>query len=140
MEFDKFKSFAVSESFRGRDEYVHIVNSVERYINENEIKVFYPQNLFVEQKPLTLFVFRENDFWVFKYIDLSIEIAVYKYEKISSLILNQTTSYRPIHTLMVGLSTGEKFVFKGQDDTNNHHAHRFNENVALLFGYLAKLK
>ncbi|XOK61173.1 DUF3908 family protein [Paenibacillus elgii] len=138
MEYNTFKSFAYSESFRGRNDYADISTSIDRYIGEREVRLFYPQNLFTEQKPLIAFVFREKDVWVFKSIDFSIEIAVYKYETIASLMLKQPTSNSSFNTLRIGFSSGEVFTFNGRDDTNNHHCHKFNEVITLIFEHVSK--
>src|SRR5690625_319047 len=60
MTFSYFSNIAYQVSFDGRNEYSKFIHPIKKFIGEDNINVFYPKNLLIDDEKLSIYIFQDQ--------------------------------------------------------------------------------
>lgn len=116
----------------------HIFSKIEELININEIKSFYPKNLFLDEKKLEVYIFFENKLLLgqnFKNDKVKIKIIDLNYLK--EFKIESNWYEEGINRITLKLDQ-EEIVFNSLEDSNENWKYRFKEEINNIFQLLIK--
>lgn len=118
-------------------QYSKLIFKLDEFIDSNKIQLFYPRNLFLEDKELEVFIFIDNKLIIGKNINAGrIEIKVLKLNDIRDL-KSECTYYKDgFHRLTVTFTNNETLVFDSAEDTNESWRYSFENHIKELTKFL----
>jgi Protein of unknown function (DUF3908) len=114
-------------------EHTSLMYLIEKFVPKDDIKLFYPKNLFNE-KTLTTFLFLENQIFILEN-NQEVKVQVFNYNQIRNFELVTEGKYKPLH-LKIGLTNGETLEFNSVSDTNQIWGRSFAEQIEEIFKLL----
>lgn len=107
-----------------------IFHEVEEFINSEHIKMFYPKNLFMEDKELEVYIFLEGKILRARVLEgknIELKILYFKYLKdfVYECIYDGGEYY---HKLILNF-TSDEVVFNKLEDTNSSWGPEFEEQI-----------
>jgi predicted nucleic-acid-binding Zn-ribbon protein len=136
MNLQAFKDF----SSRGEayERFNNMITVIEKFVREEDIVVFYPKYLFVNDKKLEVHNFMNDKVIIFYEGENDlVNIKVLKYNQISIIELKYQELYQP-KTLNISFSSGDKIVLTDKSDTNSTWIPRFTNKVEQAFKLLTQ--
>lgn len=101
-------------------EYWGFIQSIDRFVPAENVKIFYPKNLYSGNPDLTLILFTERDIWIAEQSDQSVKITVHKNIQIENVTRQIHIRSRLSGTqLILSLRSGETLKFNSKDDAPN---------------------
>lgn len=107
-----------------------IFHNIEEFIDLNEINIFYPKNMFVEDKDLEIYIFLESKILRSRLIDNDIiEIKILYLKDIKDFICECMCDGEYYHKLILKFPNDEIIVFDGTVDANIGWRNKFNKTI-----------
>jgi Protein of unknown function (DUF3908) len=138
LSFNEFASWVSKMSFqRESDNYrfEYALLNFRELFSEDDIKIFYPQNLFVDEKETVLLFFMEDKlvkltidenkarFKTFKYTYMKFDLEVFK-----------ESGYENAELTIV--FPEEEFKLNGWEDTNTHWRYKYVQMIKEIYKFL----
>ncbi|WP_039245731.1 DUF3908 family protein [Clostridium novyi] len=122
---------------RYKKEYI-LFKKIKELIDINEIKVFYPKNLFVKDENLKVVIITDVSIYLFELLDLNKMNGVcISRGSIANLNINMECEYRGNIQLEIKFYNQESIIFNGEKDTNEHYKDEMNEKIKEVFKELS---
>ncbi len=98
-----------------------IINRAEEIVGAKDIKLFYPQNIFVEEKDFKFYVFYNNKILKVSEDNNFIVTNFYNIEKIDKVELKENYKDESEKILEIKFKDNEFFTFNSHEDTNEYY-------------------
>lgn len=99
-----------------------IINRAETIVGEKDIKLFYPKNIFIEEKEFELYLFcHDNRILKVSEENNFIVTNVYNTNNIDKVVLKENYKNENEKILEIRFKDNEFFTFNSNDDTNEYH-------------------
>ncbi|MFL0270108.1 DUF3908 family protein [Candidatus Clostridium radicumherbarum] len=98
-----------------------IINRAEEIVGEKDIKLFYPQNIFVEEKGFKFYVFYNNRILKVSENDNFIFTNFYNLGNIDKFILKENSKDESEKMLEIKFKDNEILIFNSYEDTNEYY-------------------
>ncbi|WP_059050825.1 DUF3908 family protein [Paenibacillus senegalimassiliensis] len=138
MSFGYLTSVVMDGAYSDMRKHRLIVKTMLEFVEADQVKGFYPKNLFSDNQSLECFVFTDNKLLIFKEFERHISINVLKLNQITAAILEREKDDFPDETVKLSFSTGEEIAFVPKSDSNSHWYERFKENANEIFKLICK--
>ncbi|MBP1971092.1 hypothetical protein J2Z83_003231 [Virgibacillus natechei] len=133
VNFDFFTNLTNSADISERERYKPLVDIINTYIGIENIEIFYPKFLFVNDRKLMIFVFQQEQVSVIKEVeDTTISLTTFKYNNLKVSEIYYTGAEEPV-TLKLDFNTGEFFRLNNQTDTNNTWTDHFKNKITAIY-------
>ena len=129
MSYIEFLDYVHRKSFQEASKYNSIVHVIENYVGKENVEIFYPKNLFVENLKLEAFTFQNDRVSVVYEMDNEgVNLKVLKYIDINKIEMLYSGYYKPL-TLKISFNTGDEIELNNMEDTNSAWSHRFTKKI-----------
>jgi len=99
-----------------------IINRAETIVGEKDIKLFYPKNIFIEEKEFELYLFcHDNRILKVSEENNFIVTNVYNIDNIDKFVLKENYKDENEKILEIKFKDNEFFTFNSYDDTNEYY-------------------
>lgn len=134
MIIDYFEVRGYFESHRYHDpkarRYSAIFLNIEEFIDPNKISIFYPKNMFVDDKDLEIYAFLERKVLRGRVLDNNkIEIKLLHLKDLKDFICECTYDEEYYYKLTLKFNNNEVIVFDSLVDTNFSWKNKFNKEI-----------
>lgn len=140
LSYNDVKSYYYNRSFGGRKEQsiCEIFQKAEKVINEKDIFLFYPKNLFVEDKPFELYLFSSDNRIVKCTVENEtyISTTVFNTNRIASIKGKENSIDYSDRILFISFKNGENVEFNSSIDTNSSHKNNFSNLIEQIFKHI----
>lgn len=133
MEFTEFKKVFGKPIF---GEHHDLIAIIQKYVTEQDIVVFYPKNLMLEDSSLEIIIFSKSDVWFFTKEENTIEVKVIKDFKVKKMKVIEPTGHLYHLKLEVEFTTGDKLYLNSDEDTNDNWKETFSLYIRDLIHFL----
>lgn len=139
--YQNFKTWVLKQNFHPKISFKYelLVKKIEEIIKENDIKIFYPKNLFIEQEkePEIYCFIQNNKILRFKHKDkentneknTKTEIKIFNLNNVSDITINSSNPYSEEIELIIKFNNGDKISFNNELDTNYYHYDNFKKII-----------
>lgn len=134
MIIDYFEVRGYFEGHRYHDpkarRYSAIFRNIEEFIDPNKVSIFYPKNMFVDDKDLEIYVFLERKILRGRVLDNNkIEIKLLYLKDLKDFICECTYDEECYYKLTLKFYNDEVIVFDSLVDTNFSWKNKFNKVI-----------
>lgn len=136
MSYEFFSSHVTQRNFDEADKYTSILQVVEKFLDKEQIIVFYPKNLFVDEKQLEVQIYEKDRVVILNHNEEEVKVRVLKYQLIEKVELIYTGYYEPL-TLKINFRTGDSLELNELDDTNSTWRRSFTSKIEEIFKLLS---
>lgn len=133
----------LKENFRTNYKYnnhIKMINALEKYVQANKVEMFYPKNLFLEDKQLEFYAFTNKNIIVITSTNddtsLTVCLNVINRDNIKNIFIQENDDNKNEITLKIGVLDGNEIVFNNISDSNNHHSCGFKNHISNIAKYL----
>lgn len=117
--------------------YSNMLFKIEEFIDVNTIRLFYPKNLFVDDKELEVYVVFEEKILRGRILeDTNIEITTLKFKNLTDFKCECTCKSEGFHRLTMKFENNETVVLDSMEDTNTSWSHKFENQIKELVKHL----
>ncbi|MGM0806506.1 MAG: DUF3908 family protein [Bacillota bacterium] len=136
MTLDNFIQYSAQSGRENGNRFLVIVDFIEKYLNKEDVKVFYPKNLFVDEKLVEIYFFKNDKVVIVKETDFGMKSEIINFNQIRSLTMDYQGEYSPV-TLKIEFNNGVKIELSDQYDTNSVWSNRFTHKIENVFKLLS---
>lgn len=133
MSFEYLTSIVMNGTYTDTWKHRYIVRTMLDYVKPEEVKGFYPKNLFSDNLSLECFVFTDKRLLIFNDYDKQISIKVLNLNQITAVNLEREKNDFPNEIVKINFSSGEELEFDPKIDSNSSWCERFKDNVTEIF-------
>lgn len=139
LTYENFHDWLGNHSFQvisDNYKYSYIVSKVDEFLKEEDIKLFYPRNIF-DEKESELILLTDNKFILVKGTDSATSFNIFKLKDVEdfSLQVNSEKGYDNL-TLEVLFSRERKITFVSNEDANEHWRSAFVDKIKSIYNVL----
>lgn len=136
----RFLDFKKGLSGPDSREYWEFLRTIDQVVPVENVKVFYPKNLYSGEPNLKLFLFTGNDIWIAEQTSWSsVQITLHKNIQAEKLTRQIQTRNRFDGTqLSILLRSGENLEFNSKEDSPEDWIETFSEYIDEIFELIAK--
>lgn len=110
--------------------YSAIFRSIEELINPNEIKIFYPKNLFLDDKDLEIYIVLNGKLLRWRFgDDKKIELRILHLKNLKDFKCEGICNEEGIYKIILEFETGEEIAFNSMDDSIDNWKYTFKEHI-----------
>ncbi len=110
--------------------YSAMFHSIEELINSDDIKLFYPKNLFVDDKDLEVYIVLEGKILRGRFLDDNkIELRVLHLKDLKDFKCEGIYNEEGFQKIILQFKNGEEIVFNSMEDTNDNWKYKFKEHI-----------
>jgi hypothetical protein len=135
MEYQDFKKLLSNYSFQYGEKYESILSAMERFLDEKEIKIFYPKFLFLDDKQLEVQIYQKNQLIIFHNKQPEVKIEVLPFKQINKVELMYGGYYQP-WGLEINFHNGDIIRLNNKEDTNSSWNRHFTTKIEAIFNLL----
>jgi len=137
MNLEMFERHIRNKEFYGPQNLYTIVELIDRYIkNKEEIKEFYPKNIFVKEEELKVYLFMPNEVFAIENRIDSFILNRWKYESIEKMELTYKKTHPVMTMLNIRLMSGDEINLNSSADTNDSWAPKFAEKLLRIYSLI----
>ena len=132
MSYDRFVQILEKKSWEDLiyEEYLDVLAEI---INHDKVKYFYPKNLFIEDKPLTVYFFTDKSVTIVKIMMIgNIKVQTYNYNTIKDVSLEYNGKYNPVK-MTITLNDKSDFVLYPKEDTTEGWYIRYSTHLKNIY-------
>ncbi|WP_274362744.1 DUF3908 family protein [Paenibacillus thermotolerans] len=137
MNYRGFVDHAVQKSFYGQTTIGLLSEVLKEYVNEDDVKVFYPKNLFVENTNIELYAFMQDHVIAIIQGDNGIILKSLYYKNIRNIELFKSTRNESEVGLLIRYTNEEEINLRSHQDTNDTWAFRYGKKIKEIFKMLS---
>jgi hypothetical protein len=129
------------EFIRMHDHYKfeYITEKLQEYIHQESVKLFYPKNLFVEEKETELYLFTEDKLFIVTGEEQRSNFNVLSLKEIDDINFETTfLTGKALIKINIMFKNGREIVFNSLEDTNQSWSYAFSKKINNLFLLLIK--
>ncbi|MED5019322.1 DUF3908 family protein [Paenibacillus chibensis] len=138
MSFEYLTTVVMDGTYSDMRKHRYLVKTMLEFVENNEVKGFYPKNLFSDQLALECFVFTDNKLLIFREVEKRINVNVLSYNQIEAARLEREKDDFPDEIVKINFSSGEEILFDPKIDSNAHWYDSFKENATDIFKIICK--
>lgn len=116
-----------------------IFNNIEMFVNPNEIRFFYPKNLFVKEKDLEIYIFLNDKIIKGGIVDNNIELNIYNLKNLIGLRCECINYYEEFyHKIVMNFINEDVIILNSIDDSKDTWRYKFEEQIKDIIKELIK--
>ena len=134
VDYQEFKQHVKNREFQYFKSYATIIKTIDEFYDENDMKFFYPKNLF-NDKQTEFIIFLENGLLIIKHEPE--EEQQFRYEhyycKVTSKTLLNTRNDYGNQQLLISFDNGKEIKLHNLEDSNDNWEHDYKTFIRELY-------
>ncbi|MEK4239078.1 DUF3908 family protein [Paenibacillus sp. FSL H7-0714] len=133
---NSYKEFIKSFGHPVTSRYSKLFSTIKNYVNDDEVKAFYPKNFFNDNKEKEFYAFTDKNIFVFRESDMVVTILYFKEVRVEKLQLVQPYNRSEDLQFEVRLDSDDKFNFDSMKDSNHDWAYQYVDYIKAIYKLL----
>lgn len=115
----------------------NLLCKLEEFINPNDIKHYYPKNLFKGDKSLEVYLIFEKYILIGRVLEENkIELKTLRLRELINIKAECENDSDGCNKLTLTFFNNEAIIFDSEEDTNNSWKYKFKDHIKMLTNYL----